>query len=338
MDQRLLVLGKRGGILHWYEHLISAATAMHQVEVDGFALNHNGFFERTAKNISSVTGKSSPAKITASNLKKKMHKFQPNIILIADLFYLSDPVLAVLIDIKAQCRIVHWIGDFFDERLINSNQVIDRYYFSDTGLVASAIAMGLTNSEYLPLAFNPKLFYGSRGNRSKSNDLLFIGAWSQNREELIKNIELPMHVIGKGWAKMTGTAHTILSKNISISEVAKLYQQHNFVLNNINADNISCGLNMRCFEAPACGSLLITDDVPDLKLCYDPSREVVCYQDSQQLVEKYAELRNDSQARDAIQRAGTEKANEHHAYVHRLDTIFTNAAAENRQLKIELLG
>lgn len=328
MSQRLLVLGKRGGILQWYEHLLSAGQTMPQLEVAGFALNHNDFRERAAKKLSSVIDKSKPDKISTSNLQKKLDQFQPNIILVADLFYFSDPVLAVLNTVKTRCHIAHWIGDFFDERLTKSSTVIDQYYFSDTGLVSNAIELGLTNAKYLPLAFNPDLFNDDQHSDSKSDDLLFIGAWSPNREALIRNIEFPMRIIGKGWDKMTDTPHNISGKNIPITEVADLYQRHNFVLNNINSDNINCGLNMRCFEAPACGALLITDDVPDLKLCYEPGEEVVCYQDNQQLAEKYASLLDDPQRRKSIQHAGAEKAHRSHTYAHRLKTILDNMEPE----------
>ncbi|MDF1642991.1 MAG: glycosyltransferase [Pseudomonadales bacterium] len=326
MSQRLLVLGKRGGILQWYEHLLSAARTMPQVEVEGFALNHNDFLERTEKKIYAIVDKSKPDKITASNLQKKLNKFEPTIIVVVDLFYFSERVLTILNSVKGQCHIVHWIGDFFDERLINSRQVVDRYYFSDTGLVATALAMGLMNAEYLPLAYNPDLFRVDHHHEARSDELLFIGAWSENREMLMRAIEFPVRIIGKGWGKMAGTQHNISGKNIPIMEVVKLYQQHNFVLNNINTDNIKRGLNMRCFEAPACGALLITDDVADLKLCYEPGDEVVCYQNNRQLAEIYARLCEEPKVREIIQLAGTEKANQCHAYAHRLQSIIMNSS------------
>lgn len=331
MSHRILVLGKRGGVLQWYEHLISAGQAMPEVEVEGFALNHNNFRERTAKKISRILDKSKPDKIAASNLQKKIDGFQPTIVLIVDLFYLSESILEVLRGSKAftRSKIYHWVGDFFDERLVNSKDIIDQYYFSDTGLVSSATAMGLENSEYLPLAFNPALFNNIEPTELRSDALLFVGAWSENRENLLKGIKFPMRIIGKGWGSMTGTPHIITGENISITEVAKLYKKHKFVLNNINSDNINCGLNMRCFEAPASGALLITDDVPDLKLCYEPGNEVVFYRNAQQLTEQYTALCVGNQERQTIQKAGTERAFGHHTYSHRLETIIMNTDEKN---------
>ncbi|MBL4583338.1 MAG: glycosyltransferase [Pseudomonadales bacterium] len=322
MKQRLLILGKRGGILQWYEHLLDAGSDMLNVDIDGFALNHNNFLERTVKKLSGSFGNSKSDKITALNLTKKIKLFQPTTIVIADLFYLPEQILNVLSNLKGRCHIAHWIGDFFDERLKNSSQIIDQYYFSDTGLVANALAMGLLNSSYLPLAFNPNVFNTDQINELRSNELLFIGAWSNNREELMRSIKLPMRIIGKGWGDMKGTPHNVFGKNISLGEVASLYRQHNFVLNNINSNNINCGLNMRCFEAPASGALLITDNVPDIELCYEPGAEVVVYGAGEDVLEFYLELIEDVSRREEIQCAGVNRVNQYHTYQRRLESVF----------------
>lgn len=325
MSQRLLVVGKRGGILQWYEHLIAAARSMPGVEVDSFALNHNGFRERATKKIYALSDPANADNLTAKHLAQKLEQFQPSTIVIADLFYLSQPVLAALNRLCGQCYVAHWIGDFFDERLTQSREVIDQYYFSDSGLVSDAQSMGLENADYLPLAFNPNIFNVDASINQKSDKLLFIGAWSENREALIRGIQQPMRVIGKGWDKMQDTAHHVTAKNIPNTAVAKLYQQHNFVLNNVNSANIRNGLNMRCFEVPACGALLITDDVPDLTRCYRPDADVVCYRDAQQLAEQYTRLLNYRPLVASIQQTGTRKARETHTYAHRLQTILADA-------------
>lgn len=323
MNQRILVVGKRGGILQWYEHLLAAQQQLPDVEVAGFALNHNNFFERAKKTISGAFNKKLKDAITAIALDKKLTSFRPNLILIADLFYLSEDVIEVLQKHKSTLKITHWIGDFFDERLTKTSDIIDQYYFTDSGLLEDAIAMGLNQSSYLPLAFNPELFK-LPAEENRINDLLFIGAWSQNREDLIRQVLQPMTVVGKGWGRIQDTHHNVIGKNVSNKQVASLYQQHACVLNIINSGNIQNGLNMRCFEAPACGAVLITDNVVDLANCYRGGADVLTYESPESLTLIYKQLLEDQNKLKRIANAGYTKASNNHSYASRINNIILN--------------
>ncbi|MFH4214325.1 DUF3880 domain-containing protein, partial [Acinetobacter baumannii] len=90
---------------------------------------------------------------------------------------------------------------FFDERLLKSKDVIDLYCFTDSSFIEDARAMGLNHAIYLPLAYNPNVFFSS--NEQKDDRLLFVGAWSPDRQELIEQIPLPLTVYGKGWDKLS---------------------------------------------------------------------------------------------------------------------------------------
>ncbi len=320
MKKRILIVGKRGGILQWYEHLIAAQRQLPEVKIDGFALNHNSFFERAQKTISGAFDKKIKDKITAKALDKKLTLFRPSLVLIADLFYLSEDVIAVLKNHKDTLKIVHWIGDFFDQRLTKTSHIIDQYYFTDSGLLEDAKTIGLTQSSYLPLAFNPDLFKLPK-QENRINDLLFIGAWSTNRENLIRQVNQPMTVVGKGWDKIQDTHHNVIGKNVSNKQVAKLYQQHACVLNIINSGNIKNGLNMRCFEAPACGAVLITDNVVDLQYCYTQGSEVLSYRRPDELSEIYRNLRNDPTQTTKIKINGNIRAVKQHTYAQRVRKI-----------------
>ncbi|WP_250656604.1 CgeB family protein [Alkalimarinus coralli] len=320
MNQRILIIGKRGGILQWYEHLLAAQNQLPNHKIEGFALNHNHFFERANKTVSGLLNKKNKDKITAKALDKKLTAFHPTLVLIADLFYLSNEVISVLHKHKQTMKVVHWIGDFFDERLIRAREITDRYYFTDSGLLEDANAIGLTNSSYLPLAFNPDLFKPPE-QEQRINDLLFIGAWSKNREELVRQVTLPMTVAGKGWDKIADTHHKVIGKNVSNKQVAKLYQQHACVLNIINSGNIKNGLNMRCFEAPACGAVLITDNVIDLANCYVDGTEVLTYENPESLASVYRMILDDDTKQKRIARAGSLKASDKHSYACRIEAI-----------------
>lgn len=274
MKKRILVLGKRGGILQWYENLLAIQTQDTSYQIQGFALNHNNTKERFFKKLL-------PNKdvYTANLLQKKIKKFQPDLILIADLFYFNEHLLKVLSDHSS--KKAHWIGDFFDSRLTNSKNIIDLYCFTDSSFIEDAQKLGLENTKYLPLAYNPDIFFDST--LAKNNRLIFIGAWSPDRQELIEKIPLPMSIYGKGWDKLNKPDSSIHPQNISLSKVADLYRQHKYVLNIINKKNIRQGMNMRCFEALACGCILVSEYVKDLEFVFDVEQEIVCFSDPVEL-------------------------------------------------------
>ena len=318
-EQRILVLGKRGGVLQWYEHMLAAQSPLSPIKIKGFALNHNNTFERIKNKFLGTINKSLKEIVIAQTLEQKLLDFMPNTIIITDLFYLSDPSIKTLERYKKNNKIAHWIGDSFDERLLHTKQLIDDFYFTDSLLLKNAKDMGISNSHFLPLAFNPETFKKPKREKRK-NDLLFIGAWSENREKIIRGISTPITVIGKGWGRIHDSQHHVTNRNIANKEVAKLYQQHACVLNIINSNNISHGLNMRCFEAPACGALLITDNVKDLPKSYKPD-ELVTYSSPQELSTLYSKLCSNPKTIEQISKNGNQRAKSEHTYMHRIKEI-----------------
>ncbi|MFT4020749.1 MAG: DUF3880 domain-containing protein [Acinetobacter sp.] len=270
MKHKILVIGKRGGILHWYENILDIDTANENFELYSFAVNHNNFKERTCKFfIKTLKNKTAYQHYTAKLLDKTINSIQPDIILIVDLFYFGTSILNVLDQAKSQyqTKIYHWIGDFFDDRLIQSKQTIDQYLFTDSTFIQDAHNLGITQCHYLPLATNPKIFKQTIPFQNKQDRLLFIGAYSQSRANIIQNITYPMTIIGKGWDSFKPNDHDvkIQPNNIPITAVATYYDQHKYIFNAINKNNTRQGLTMRCFDVPACGSILISEYSEDFK-------------------------------------------------------------------------
>ncbi|QDK98815.1 glycosyltransferase [Acinetobacter tandoii] len=304
-ELKILVIGKRGGILQWFENLLAIQKPNLPYQIQGFALNHNNSTERFLKKI--LPNKD---RYTANLLQKKIQQFQPNLILIADLFYFNDHLLEVFSQYSG--KIAHWIGDFFDHRLLRSKEIIDLYCFTDSSFLNDAAELGLTQTTYLPLAYNPDIFFNDT--TEKNERLLFVGAWSPDRQQLLEKIPLPMTIYGKGWDKLSKPNSTIYPQNISLVEVADLYRQHRYVLNVINKSNIRQGMNMRCFEAPACGCILVSEYVKDLEFAFDIQQDIICFTNPSDLKIKL----NDTIINPL---AAMSKVQESHTYKNRLETI-----------------
>ena len=77
---------------------------------------------------------------------------------------------------------------------------------------------------------------------------------------------------------------------------------------------------MRCFEVPACGALLITDNVCDLKNCYQ-QEEVITYSCTDELSSLYKKLMSKPTEVLRISKNGNKRAVSDHTYASRIMTV-----------------
>lgn len=315
----ILVIGKRGGILQWFEHMLAAATFLPEVRIDAFALNHGTWTDRVQNRALKLTGqKQKIDPLIARRLHAKIDACRPDLIIILDLFCFSAPMLEALEKAKPKAKIVQWIGDFLNNGLKSNINVVDHFFFTDSSFIQDAKLLGISAAHYLPLAANPAIFNEPDSLRRRNNRLLFIGAHSENRETFINSIHTPKTLIGKGWKNAGHSGDERLNKNIPILQVARLYQEHSTVLNVLNKKNVRHGLNMRCFEATACGAILLTEDSPDNERCFAVGEEILTYRQPEDVVRHMADLAADPERRQMIAKRGQERTLAEHCYHHRI--------------------
>lgn len=317
---RIIVVGKRGGVLHWFENVLDGFSELGGHDVLPFCSNHSGWLDRLGKNMLKGLSRDLLDNFIADQFARAVRSFRPELVLIVDWIHLPRPLLQILSAGRGQWAVAWWIGDFFNRELCRSYDVADRYYFTDSYFIPYAAEGGLTNGSYLPLAYNPKIFrLENRGKRRE--ELVFVGAYSDNRAEQFRQIRRRMTVVGKNWDRLKGTVHGINARRIDISAVNRLYNEHIGVLNIKNSDNVVSGLNMRTFDAPACGCVVVNDYLDDLDRCFDVGREMLAYRDLDELHYQYDRLVNDVSFRDSIAEAGRRRVESDHAYRHRLEKI-----------------
>jgi spore maturation protein CgeB len=235
---------------------------------------------------------------TESHLAGQLHSllmtFKPDLLIFPDLITLPETVQTVLKQHKSLFKSAYWIGDFFPESILQYNDFIDRFYFTDSHLQQQGQDLGLNRAAYLPLAVDVSLFQPfSKPWQESDSKILFVGAYSENRYQIISAIEQPMQIYGKGWDKPMPESHQVHARNIPLAKVAKLYGSHQYVLNIINSNNIKHGLNMRCFETVSAGAVLITDRVKDFSRCFGESDPVLTYGNLAELNSVLAGLSHD---------------------------------------------
>ncbi len=78
----------------------------------------------------------------------------------------------------------------------------------------------------------------------------------------------------------------------------------------------------RNFEVPGCGGFLLTGRVEGLEDYYEIGKEIVCFEDVDDLIEKTRYYLDHEDERAAIARSGCERTLREHTYVHRFNEIF----------------
>lgn len=113
-------------------------------------------------------------------------------------------------------------------------------------------------------------------------------------------------------------------------EIPKIYSAAAVVLNVQHPDL----LNMRLFEAPACGAFLLTDGRDYVGEFFEPEIEVALFDGPRDVAERVAYWISRPEERAAVARAGRLRAHSDHSYVNRmrvlLDTCFGQAAVGDR--------
>jgi spore maturation protein CgeB len=78
----------------------------------------------------------------------------------------------------------------------------------------------------------------------------------------------------------------------------------------------------RNFEIPGCGGFLLTEEVIHLEKYYEVDKEVGCFRDTDELIDKVCYYLRHQDEVDTIAQAGYERTLKAHTYVHRLTEVF----------------
>jgi len=167
---------------------------------------------------------------------------------------------------------------------------------------------------YLPLAVDANR-YRPLATPTQHHALIFVGNVSPNRAALLQQIEDRLPLVVRG-PNSSGKRFNRRQK-LDSAAINSLYNQHHMVLNINQAPNTEHGANLRTFEVPAAGAVLLTQHSRDLDALYEPGHEVLSYTSSEQLVDTYQRATADPQPLATIAAAGLKRTLAQHTFTHR---------------------
>jgi len=165
-------------------------------------------------------------------------------------------------------------------------------------------AEGIASAQWLPLACDPQVH--RQFDVEKVHDIAFVGnVFPGPRADLNRLLQ------GRFRSMFVGRAY--------FEEMARVYSSARLVFNR----SIKNDVNMRVFEAVACGSLLLTNDLVEngqAELFRD-GVHLATYRDADELLDKGAYYLKHGVLRERVAAAGRAEALAKHTYRHRMETV-----------------
>jgi len=179
---------------------------------------------------------------------------------------------------------------------------------------------------HLPFACDPSVHKPFSKIEAETNpfalDLCFVGTFSRRRYAIIETLEasgLRVHVWGPYWSffKRSRTVHG----PVYGPEMAKVLSASRIVLNIHDETDVNFKPNMRVFEVAGCRSFLLTDMAFGLEKMFEVGGEVLCYNDSKQLIELVSRFLGLPKEREIIASRAQKRAYNEHTYVERVRSL-----------------
>jgi len=165
-------------------------------------------------------------------------------------------------------------------------------------------------------------------NMKEKYDVSFVGIKKAEREQYInvlKEGDIPVHLFGRGWGEF-----------IPYEEMVDIYHTSKINLNFSRAGPSNrMGTKGRLFEVCLAGGFLLTEYVPGIEKYYEIDKEIVCFKNAEEMIDKVTYYLNHDEERRAIAQAGWERATAEHSSFQILSRIFNeieeDVAAKGRR-------
>ena len=191
--------------------------------------------------------------------------------------------------------------------------------------------MGARDVRYLPFACEPtvhkKVELSEEERRLCSSDICFVGTYTAKRAKIagtLRKAGLKVRVYGPYWKQIA--RNDWVRDGIYGVEMVKVFNAAEGVLNVHIEDDLEYKANMRTFEATGAGVFLLTDRPYGLERLFSIGKELVCFQDSRELVELAKYYLEHREERVGIAAEGQKRAYKDHTYEQRVREILSCVA------------
>lgn len=264
------------------------------------------------------------------HVREAAEDFRPDVIVNLD-SRLGYPMVSELRDVSG-APIVFWFPDSpgnlrrethvlagYDALFLKDSIIVDRYR-QVFGLNAFYLAQGCNPRWHRPV--------GPLAGASDSPSVVLAGNMYATRFVLARELlrlGIGVEIYGSPWPKWLPTDSRLLQgyhgRPVFREEKARVFRSASVVLNSM-ASHEADGLNVRLFEAAACGAVVLTEWRARLAEMFEVPAEVRSYRSLAELAEQVRELSAlPMPDRETLATAASERAHAEHSYEHRFDQM-----------------
>ncbi|MHA1252952.1 MAG: CgeB family protein [Candidatus Helarchaeota archaeon] len=266
---------------------------------------------------------------TFRKLKKCIEKFEPDVLLTYKGEILDPEIINF---IKNEYKIYTILIFPDDPQLFDSisSKIAPAYDYVFTfswTTIPRYKELGIKNLDYIPFAIDPNSYHKIRLNeedlKEYGSDLSFVGTMYKNREKIINQIiNYNMKIWGKGWERaiypMIKKKYTY--KFITLEEIIKVF---NACKINLNIHHNFGFVNLRCYEITGCGAFCLTDRAERIEKLFEIGKEIVIFEDVQDLKEKIDYYLDNDDERQEIALRGQKRTYKDHTIENRIKKVIS---------------
>jgi spore maturation protein CgeB len=243
------------------------------------------------------------------------------------------PETIKIIKEKSGAVIASWMADdpFCFENIKNSLIHYDYYFIWDSWYLPLLESAGVKKAIYLPLYTIPEVYKKVEQTEGEKltyrSDLVFVGEWRPDRERILNQlIDFNIKIYGGGWLENSRIPKEYLHKEVTISEMNKIYNACKIILN-IHHQWGKNDANFRTFETLGSGAFLIDERKRDIVSILKEDEEIVLYNGIDELKEKIDYFLGHEDEREKIANRGSKIVNKKHTLTKRYEKLFKSIQA-----------
>ncbi len=265
-----------------------------------------------------------------SDLEERLNKDRKDLILVIKGEMTSARMIRYL-RAKYGGRYVLWYPDdprYFRSFAAKIAPAFDHVFTSSERAIPYYRAVGVTKVSSLKFACDPQIHRVRRLSQDEKgrleSDVCLIGTYYPRRARILRKLKgRNVRIWGPGWR--------LLGRGLKVSGpiwgpmLVKAFNAAKIVLNIHHETDLRFKVTMRVFEATGSRALLLTDRAYGIEECYDVGRELICYDNEDELVELVDYFCDSPSQKAEIAARGQERAYREHTYDHRLQALLSTA-------------
>lgn len=193
-----------------------------------------------------------------------------------------------------------------NRNIVNSIPLFNIYATWSKRLIEPLRTHGCDNVCFLPFGYNPDWHYPVDTHDERLKDTIsFVGCWDKNREQILTSLaDFPLAIYGDFWDRISSRSplrRFIHPYNIYGDKLRSVISSSRASLNILRPQNYGAH-NMRTFEIPAMGGLMITTRSEEQEAYFPSGRASLSYTNIDELREMVKRVLSDEDFAEAVKR------------------------------------